>query len=164
MTWCQEATALIWPLVICASPGMCFLVLESGEGSGMPAGVRGCGRLRAQLSFPAELKHEIHVWRLTAQRISPASREETAVRGLLLGKVRALEHLLARRLHTFHRYQARALLRLLLVFIFTSCAQWLDCINNLFTTTPMVSKCHRVYHSSKLKWWVFRILHGTLKL
>uniref|UniRef100_A0A452VP61 OCA2 melanosomal transmembrane protein n=1 Tax=Ursus maritimus TaxID=29073 RepID=A0A452VP61_URSMA len=50
-----------------------------------------------------ELKHEIHVWRLTAQRISPASREETAVRGLLLGKVRALEHLLARRLHTFHR-------------------------------------------------------------
>ncbi|MBZ3888079.1 P protein [Sciurus carolinensis] len=50
-----------------------------------------------------ELKHEIHVWRLTAQRISPASREETAVRGLLLGKVLALEHLLARRLHTFNR-------------------------------------------------------------
>uniref|UniRef100_A0A8D2FUU1 OCA2 melanosomal transmembrane protein n=1 Tax=Theropithecus gelada TaxID=9565 RepID=A0A8D2FUU1_THEGE len=50
-----------------------------------------------------ELKHEIHVWRLTAQRISPASREETAVRRLLLGKVLALEHLLARRLHTFHR-------------------------------------------------------------
>ncbi|KAM9183663.1 P protein [Dugong dugon] len=50
-----------------------------------------------------ELKHEIHVWRLTAQRISPASREETAVRGLLLGKVRVLERLLARRLHTFHR-------------------------------------------------------------
>nr|XP_020011287.1 P protein isoform X1 [Castor canadensis] len=50
-----------------------------------------------------ELKHEIHVWRLTAQRISPASREETAVRDLLLGKVLALEHLLARRLHTFHR-------------------------------------------------------------
>nr|XP_004662001.2 P protein isoform X1 [Jaculus jaculus] len=50
-----------------------------------------------------ELKHEIHVWRLTAQRISPASREETAVRGLLLGKVLALEHLLARRLQTFHR-------------------------------------------------------------
>ncbi|XP_047720549.1 P protein [Prionailurus viverrinus] len=50
-----------------------------------------------------ELKHEIHVWRLTAQRISPASREETAVRGLLLGKVQALEHLLARRLHNFHR-------------------------------------------------------------
>ncbi|XP_008831861.1 P protein isoform X2 [Nannospalax galili] len=50
-----------------------------------------------------ELKHEIHVWRLTAQRISPASREETAVRGLLLGKVLALEHLLAQRLHTFHR-------------------------------------------------------------
>ncbi|VTJ88465.1 Hypothetical predicted protein, partial [Marmota monax] len=52
------------------------------------------------------LKHEIHVWRLTAQRISPASREETAVRGLLLQKVLALEHLLARRLHTFNRYQA----------------------------------------------------------
>ncbi|KAM5293342.1 P protein [Ctenodactylus gundi] len=50
-----------------------------------------------------ELKHEIHVWRLTAQRISPASREETAVRRLLLGKVLALEHLLARRLHTFQR-------------------------------------------------------------
>ncbi|XP_070923407.1 P protein isoform X2 [Macaca nemestrina] len=50
-----------------------------------------------------ELKHEIHVWRLTAQRISPASREETAVRRLLLGKVLALEHLLTRRLHTFHR-------------------------------------------------------------
>uniref|UniRef100_A0ABK0LMN0 OCA2 melanosomal transmembrane protein n=1 Tax=Rattus norvegicus TaxID=10116 RepID=A0ABK0LMN0_RAT len=50
-----------------------------------------------------ELKHEIHVWRLTAQRISPASREETAVRGLLLEKVLALEHLLAQRLHTFHR-------------------------------------------------------------
>lgn len=58
----------------------------------------------------AELKHEIHVWRLTAQRISPASREETAVQGLLLGKVLALEQLLARRLHTFHRYQAGALL------------------------------------------------------
>ncbi|XP_037688738.1 P protein [Choloepus didactylus] len=50
-----------------------------------------------------ELKHEIHVWRLTAQRISPASREETAVRRLLLAKVQALEHLLARRLRTFHR-------------------------------------------------------------
>ncbi|XP_065784031.1 P protein isoform X1 [Muntiacus reevesi] len=50
-----------------------------------------------------ELKHEIHVWRLTAQHISPASREETAVRGLLLGKVRALERLLAQRLHSFHR-------------------------------------------------------------
>ncbi|XP_036909707.1 P protein [Sturnira hondurensis] len=50
-----------------------------------------------------ELKHEIHVWRLTAQRISPASREETAVQGLLLRKVQALEQLLARRLHSFHR-------------------------------------------------------------
>lgn len=44
------------------------------------------------------------MWRLTAQRISPASREETAVRELLLRKVLALEHLLARRLRTFHRY------------------------------------------------------------
>ncbi|XP_013363120.1 PREDICTED: P protein [Chinchilla lanigera] len=50
-----------------------------------------------------ELKHEIQVWRLTAQRISPASREETAVRSLLLRKVLALEHLLARRLHNFQR-------------------------------------------------------------
>ncbi|XP_060035226.1 P protein isoform X2 [Erinaceus europaeus] len=50
-----------------------------------------------------ELKHEIYVWRLTAHRISPASREETAVQNLLLGKVRTLEHLLAHRLHTFHR-------------------------------------------------------------
>ncbi|KAK7813788.1 hypothetical protein U0070_003697, partial [Myodes glareolus] len=50
------------------------------------------------------MKHEIHVWRLTAQRISPASREETAVRGLLLEKVLALEHLLAQRLRSFHRY------------------------------------------------------------
>lgn len=57
--------------------------------------------------MPAELKHEIHVWRLTARRISPASREETAVRGLLLRKVQALEQLLARRLRTFHRYAAR---------------------------------------------------------
>ncbi|XP_040349846.1 P protein [Herpailurus yagouaroundi] len=62
---------------------------------------RSTSMIRQCLDF--ELKHEIHVWRLTAQRISPASREETAVRGLLLGKVQALEHLLARRLHTFHR-------------------------------------------------------------
>lgn len=67
---------------------------------------RGFRRLRPWLPLPAELKHEIHVWRLTAQRISPASREETAVRGLLLGKVLALERLLARRLHSFHRYRA----------------------------------------------------------
>ncbi|KAM6180879.1 P protein [Erethizon dorsatum] len=50
-----------------------------------------------------ELKHEIHVWRLTAQRISPASREETAVRSLLLRKVLALENLLSQRLHDFRR-------------------------------------------------------------
>ncbi|XP_075391669.1 P protein [Tenrec ecaudatus] len=48
-----------------------------------------------------ELKHEIYVWRLTAQRISPASREETMVRHMLLGKVKELEQLLAWRLHTF---------------------------------------------------------------
>ncbi|DAA32905.1 TPA: P protein-like [Bos taurus] len=53
--------------------------------------------------IPHELKHEIHVWRLTAQHISPASREETAVRGMLLEKVLTLEHLLAQRLHSFHR-------------------------------------------------------------
>lgn len=34
------------------------------------------------------------------------------------------------------------------VLIFNSCAQWLDCVNNLFTTTPVVSQCHRVYKSS----------------
>ncbi|XP_051030212.1 P protein [Phodopus roborovskii] len=56
-----------------------------------------------------ELKHEIHVWRLTAQRISPASREETAVRGLLLEKVLALEHLLAQRLQSFRRYHTMLL-------------------------------------------------------
>ncbi|KFO19730.1 P protein [Fukomys damarensis] len=50
-----------------------------------------------------ELKHEIHVWRLTAQRISPASREETAVRSMLLRKVLALEHVLAQRLRTLQR-------------------------------------------------------------
>lgn len=48
------------------------------------------------------------MWHLTAQRISPASREETAVRGLLLGKVLELQRLLARRLHTFHRYHGHS--------------------------------------------------------
>ncbi|XP_069492703.1 P protein isoform X2 [Ambystoma mexicanum] len=50
-----------------------------------------------------ELKHEIHVWRLTAQRINPASREETAVKCLLMQKVLALECLLRKNLRTFHR-------------------------------------------------------------
>ncbi|NXD21973.1 P protein, partial [Spelaeornis formosus] len=50
-----------------------------------------------------ELKHEIHVWRLTAQRINPASREETAVKCLLLQKVLTLEMLLRKKLRTFHR-------------------------------------------------------------
>ncbi|XP_020652469.3 P protein [Pogona vitticeps] len=50
-----------------------------------------------------ELKHEIHVWRLTAQRINPASREETAVKCLLMQKVFTLELLLKKKLKTFHR-------------------------------------------------------------
>ncbi|XP_038616314.1 P protein [Tachyglossus aculeatus] len=50
-----------------------------------------------------ELKHEIHVWKLTAQRINPASREETAVKCLLTQKVQALEFLLKRKLKTFQR-------------------------------------------------------------
>ncbi|XP_060089853.1 P protein isoform X1 [Heteronotia binoei] len=50
-----------------------------------------------------ELKHEIHVWRLTAQRINPASREETAVKCLLMQKVLALDILLRKKLTTFHR-------------------------------------------------------------
>ncbi|XP_075446680.1 P protein isoform X2 [Ascaphus truei] len=50
-----------------------------------------------------ELKHEIHVWRLTAQRINPASREETAVKCLLMQKVLTLESLLRKQLKTFQR-------------------------------------------------------------
>uniref|UniRef100_A0A663FHA5 OCA2 melanosomal transmembrane protein n=1 Tax=Aquila chrysaetos chrysaetos TaxID=223781 RepID=A0A663FHA5_AQUCH len=50
-----------------------------------------------------ELKHEIYVWRLTAQRINPASREETAVKCLLMQKVLTLEMLLRKKLSTFHR-------------------------------------------------------------
>ncbi|KFU87494.1 P protein, partial [Chaetura pelagica] len=50
-----------------------------------------------------ELKHEIYVWRLTAQRINPASREETAVKCLLMQKVLTLELLLRTKLRTFHR-------------------------------------------------------------
>ncbi|XP_039600635.1 P protein isoform X1 [Polypterus senegalus] len=50
-----------------------------------------------------ELKHEIHVWRLTAQRINPASREETAVKCLLMQKVLTLESLLRKKLQTFQR-------------------------------------------------------------
>ncbi|KAK2528147.1 Oca2 [Columba livia] len=50
-----------------------------------------------------ELKHEIYVWRLTAQRINPASREETAVKCLLMQKVLTLETLLRKKLRTFHR-------------------------------------------------------------
>uniref|UniRef100_A0A8B9PBU0 OCA2 melanosomal transmembrane protein n=1 Tax=Apteryx owenii TaxID=8824 RepID=A0A8B9PBU0_APTOW len=50
-----------------------------------------------------ELKHEIYVWRLTAQRINPASREETAVKCLLMQKVLTLEILLGKKLRTFQR-------------------------------------------------------------
>ncbi|XP_043548222.1 P protein [Chiloscyllium plagiosum] len=50
-----------------------------------------------------ELKHEIHVWRLTAQRINPASREETAVKCLLMQKVLNLENVLRKKLRTFQR-------------------------------------------------------------
>ncbi|XP_014382908.1 P protein [Alligator sinensis] len=50
-----------------------------------------------------ELKHEIHVWRLTAQHINPASREETAVKCLLMQKVLTLEILLRKKLKTFQR-------------------------------------------------------------
>ncbi|KAF5884992.1 P protein, partial [Clarias magur] len=50
-----------------------------------------------------ELKHEILVWRQTAQRINPASREETAVKCLLMEKVLNLESLLRKKLRTFQR-------------------------------------------------------------
>lgn len=52
---------------------------------------------------PPELKHEILVWRQTAQRINPASREETAVKCLLMQKVLNLESLLRRMMKTFQR-------------------------------------------------------------
>ncbi|XP_039668464.1 P protein [Perca fluviatilis] len=48
-----------------------------------------------------ELKHEILVWRQTAQRINPASREETAVKCLLMQKVLNLESLLRKMMKTF---------------------------------------------------------------
>ncbi|XP_061635865.1 P protein isoform X3 [Phyllopteryx taeniolatus] len=50
-----------------------------------------------------ELKHEILVWRQTAQRINPASREETAVKCLLMQKVLNLEGLLRKMMKTFQR-------------------------------------------------------------
>ncbi|XP_068448974.1 P protein [Clinocottus analis] len=49
-----------------------------------------------------ELKHEVLVWRQTAQRINPASREETAVKCLLMQKVLNLESLLRRMMKSFH--------------------------------------------------------------
>ncbi|KAI3369046.1 hypothetical protein L3Q82_026013, partial [Scortum barcoo] len=51
-----------------------------------------------------ELKHEILVWRQTAQRINPASREETAVKCLLMQKVLNLESLLRKMMKTFQRF------------------------------------------------------------
>ncbi|XP_055069282.2 P protein [Misgurnus anguillicaudatus] len=50
-----------------------------------------------------ELKHEILVWRQTAHRIYAASREETAVKCLLMQKVLNLESLLRKKLKTFQR-------------------------------------------------------------
>uniref|UniRef100_A0A8C6PN56 OCA2 melanosomal transmembrane protein n=1 Tax=Nothobranchius furzeri TaxID=105023 RepID=A0A8C6PN56_NOTFU len=50
-----------------------------------------------------ELKHEILVWRQAAQRINPASREETAVKCLLMQKVLNLENLLRKMMKTFQR-------------------------------------------------------------
>lgn len=52
-----------------------------------------------------ELKHEILVWRQTAQRINPASREETAVKCLLMQKVLNLENLLRKLMKTFQRLE-----------------------------------------------------------
>ncbi|XP_031693880.1 P protein [Oncorhynchus kisutch] len=57
-----------------------------------------------------ELRHEIRVWRQTAQRISPASREETAVKCLLMQKVLNLESVLRKQLKTFQRITDRVLL------------------------------------------------------
>ncbi|XP_062251810.1 P protein [Platichthys flesus] len=50
-----------------------------------------------------ELKHEILVWRQTAQRINPASREETAVKCLLMQKVLNLENLHRKMMKTFQK-------------------------------------------------------------
>ncbi|CAL8309558.1 unnamed protein product [Lota lota] len=50
-----------------------------------------------------ELKHEILVWRQTAQRINPASREETAIKCLLMQKVMNLESVLRNMMKTFQR-------------------------------------------------------------
>ncbi|XP_075909529.1 P protein isoform X2 [Petromyzon marinus] len=50
-----------------------------------------------------ELQHEVLVWKLAAQRITPASREETTVKCLLMHKVLSLEELLRKKMNTFHR-------------------------------------------------------------
>ncbi|XP_056271357.1 P protein [Pseudoliparis swirei] len=49
-----------------------------------------------------DLQHEVLVWRQTAQRINPASREETAVKCLLMQKVLDLEVRLRSMMKTFH--------------------------------------------------------------
>lgn len=64
---------------------------------------------RSGCCVSAELKHEILVWRQTAQRINPASREETAVKCLLMQKVLTLENLLRKMMKTFQRWLWRAL-------------------------------------------------------
>ncbi|XP_078737261.1 P protein [Lampetra fluviatilis] len=50
-----------------------------------------------------ELQHEVLVWKLAAQRITPASREETTVKCLLMHKVLSLEELLRKKMNTFRR-------------------------------------------------------------
>lgn len=45
------------------------------------------------------------MWRQTAQRINPASREETAVKCLLMQKVLNLENLLRKLMKTFQRLE-----------------------------------------------------------
>uniref|UniRef100_UPI00358FEFAA P protein isoform X2 n=2 Tax=Myxine glutinosa TaxID=7769 RepID=UPI00358FEFAA len=50
-----------------------------------------------------ELRHEIQVWKMAAQKISPASREETTVKCLLVQKVLSLEHLLQNSLKLYER-------------------------------------------------------------
>lgn len=111
----------------------------------MPPAARPLLQLRF---FSAELKHEIHVWRLTAQRISPASREETAVRSLLLRKVLALEHLLAQRLHSFQRYQTGSRRACCSLLSLTGCAWW-DCVNRLSRHHP--NRVQMSYTTSELK-------------
>ncbi|XP_035663248.1 P protein-like [Branchiostoma floridae] len=50
-----------------------------------------------------ELKHEIKIWRQTAQRVTPASREENTVKALLTQKVLTLENTLKKKLYNLNR-------------------------------------------------------------